>query len=153
MAPRAIGAFFALAAAILFVVSVATSAWWTGHPTIGDHLTTAKTVDVGLLGASGCNSGGDQVCEEIPVDNTVMLVNYGELGVTALAVLFSFIVMVVAWRIADTRVPFANLSVFVTLIAAGGAAALLALGPGLETEAQVDVPIGWGLYAYGGAIV
>src|SRR5262245_62777294 len=97
MAPRAIGALFALAAAIAFVVSVASQAWWSGYPDYEGHTITAKTADIGLIGGTGCNIGGS--CETIELDDTFAMIGYGELGAIGLAVLFSLLVMRAALRI------------------------------------------------------
>src|SRR5512143_1091899 len=152
MASRAFGALFALAAAAAFVVSIATSAWWAGHPTIEGHLTTAKDVHVGLLGAEGCNTGGDGSCEPIEIDDTLTLAGYGALGATGLATLLALATAIAALKISDNRKGLATATLLTTLLAAGGAAAVLMLGPGIKASQTVDVPFGWGLYVFGGGI-
>src|SRR5262245_60685062 len=59
-----VGGAVALAAAALLAVSMLT-AWWSGHPTAGGHEQEAKTVFTTLLGATGCNTGGDGRCQEL----------------------------------------------------------------------------------------
>ena len=80
MASRALGAFLALATAAAFVVSIASSAWWAGHPVVDGKEITAKHVYAGPLGATGCNTGGDGSCEPIGVASDIQLIGYGALG-------------------------------------------------------------------------
>ena len=102
MASRALGAFLALASAALFVVSIASSAWWAGHPVVEGKEITAKHVHVGPLGATGCNTGGDGSCEPVAIQSDLQLIGYGELGATALATLFVLILLSAA-TIATSR--------------------------------------------------
>ncbi|HSD89065.1 MAG TPA: hypothetical protein VLB44_16165 [Kofleriaceae bacterium] len=152
MGSRAFGALFALAAAAAFVISIATSAWWAGHPTIDGHVTTAKDVHIGLLGGEGCNTGGDGHCEPIEIDDTLTLADYGELGVTGLATLLALITAIAALKISDNRKGLATATLLTTLLAAAGAGAVLMLGPGIKASQTVEVPLGWGLYVFGGGV-
>ena len=83
MAKRALGALFALAAALAFVVAIASSAFWSGHPIVNGRPITAKDVHVGLLGAEGCNTGGDGSCEAVDIGGarTLFAVPLGLIGV------------------------------------------------------------------------
>ncbi|HEY5943968.1 MAG TPA: hypothetical protein VIV40_00680, partial [Kofleriaceae bacterium] len=153
MASRALGAFLALAAAAAIVVSIASSAWWAGAPVIDGKLFEAKYVHAGPLGANGCNVGGDGSCEPITIDQTVQLVGYAELGAAALATLFLFVLLSAALRVSEHRRGIATTSLLFTLLAGAGGGALLALGPGIAASQVVEVPIGWGTFAFGGGIV
>ena len=153
MAPRAIGAFLALAAAILFVVAITVQGWWTGNPAVEGRTITAKTVGIGLVTASGCNVGGDGTCESIKLADKVVIARYVELGATALATLFAILLMFAALRISDGRKLVAKVSLAATALATLGGAALLLLGPGIEATQHVAVPIGWPVFVFGGAVV
>jgi hypothetical protein len=154
MGSRALGALFALVAALAFAASIATSAWWSGPPTVDGHVREVQQVDVGLLGAKGCNPGGEGGCETIEVSDTLRLTSYGVLGAHALATLLAFLLAISAARVGDGRKGLATASLLVTLLAAGGAGAMLALGPAIQAgSSTVEVPFGYGLYILGGAVV
>ncbi|HUS29228.1 MAG TPA: hypothetical protein VMZ53_11985 [Kofleriaceae bacterium] len=154
MAPRALGALFALVAAIAFAASIATSAWWSGPPTVDGDLREVQNVHVGLLGGEGCNPGGEGGCETVEVSDTLRLMSYGVLGVHALATLFALLLAISAARVGDSRKGLATTSLIMTLLAAGGAAAMLVLGPAIQAGSSVvEVPFGYGLYILGGAIL
>lgn len=153
MASRALGASLALATAAAFVVSIASSAWWSGHPVVEGKEITAKHVFAGPLGATGCNTGGDGSCEAIALASDIRLVGYGTLAATALATIFAVILLFAASRISERRKGIALASLAFTLIAAGAGVAFLALGPGLQTSQHVEVPIGWGTFVFGGGVV
>src|SRR5689334_506448 len=101
MAPRALGALLALAAAIAFVVSIASSALWQGHPTVDGQTITAKDVRVGLLGAKGCNTGGDGSCEDLK-SGLESAINF-ELGAIGLAIVVAFALTISAFSVGDRR--------------------------------------------------
>ena len=124
MASRALGAFFALAAAAAIVVSIASSAWWAGTPVVDGREIQAKYVHAGPLGATGCNVGGDGQCEPVTIDDQIQLVGYGELAAAGLATLFLFLLLSAALRVSDHRRGVATASLLFTLLAAGGAGAL-----------------------------
>ena len=78
MAPRALGALFALVAALLFATSLAgglvpkvVPGWWDGHPVVNGRALELKAIHVGLLGAYGCNLGGEIKCEELETNPTL----------------------------------------------------------------------------------
>src|SRR5688572_5201877 len=121
MASRALGAFFALATAAGYVVSVASSAFWAGHPVVAGKEIVAKHVRVGPAAAIGCNVGGDGSCESVAIEQTVKLVGYGAAGATALATLFALILLSAASRVSERRKGLATASLLFTLLAAGGA--------------------------------
>src|SRR5258705_1340848 len=153
MASRAMGAFLALAAAAAIVVSIASSAWWAGTPVVDGKAFDAKYVHGGRLGAIGCNVGGAGSCEPISVDQQTQLIGYAALGSATLAVLFLFLLLSAALRVSEHRRGIATASLLFTLLAGGGAGALLALGPGIDSTQVIEVPIGWGTFVMGGGIL
>src|ERR1041385_1109568 len=154
MASRALGALFALAAAGAFGASIATSAWWAGPPTINGHVTNAKYVHIGLLGGEGCNTGGDGSCEPVEGEENERIASTVGLGSAGAASLLAFLLSISALRVSDRRKKLAGWSAFFTLLAAGGGGAVFYFGPAIQAppDTTVDVPIGYGLYVFGGAI-
>lgn len=152
MAPRALGALLALVAVVAFAVSIATSAWWTGHPVVAGRPITAKDVHVGLLGAEGCNTGGDGRCEPVEVKTTYKVAMYAEIGIVGLTAILALALAISVWTVGDRRKGLARATLTFTIIAAAGGGIVLALGPAIKAGQHVDVPIGWGLYVFGGAI-
>jgi hypothetical protein len=153
MAPRALGALLAIVAAIAFVVSVASSSWWSGHPDVAGHTITAKDVRVGLLGATGCNTGGDGRCEPVEVTSSMQTAGLVELGAIGLTTILAFMLAVSAWRIGDRRKTLANVTIFLALLTAVGAVGVLLIGPAIHASQSVSVPIGWGTFVFGGGMV
>lgn len=153
MAPRALGALFALVAAVAFVVSIASSSWWSGSPDVAGRTISAKTVRVGLVGATGCNTGGDGSCEPVELGGTMQAAGLVELGAIGLATILAFALAISAWTIGDRRKGLAKALVGASVLAVLGAAFVLAVGPSIEATQDVDVPIGWGTFVFGGAIV
>src|SRR3954447_20382660 len=118
MAKRALGALFALAAAVAFVVAIVTSAWWSGHPVVDGRPISAKDVHVGLLGAEGCNTGGDGSCEAVEIGGMLKVATYAELAATGLVALLALLLAIAAWRIADNRKGLARATTVTALLAA-----------------------------------
>src|SRR5690242_13504738 len=145
MPTRALGALLAAVAAVLFVASIVTSAWWDGHPRVDGHIFTAKDVHIGLLGGEGCNTGGTGECQPLELGATFETAAYGELGAIGLATALAILVAAAAWRISDGRKKVAKLALIVSAIAAAGAVALLVIGPQIKSSAVVEAPIGWGM--------
>src|SRR5688572_8450084 len=112
MASRALGAVFALVAAAAFGVSAATPVWWIGHPEVDGNVLEAKQVEVGLIEALGCNTGGDGSCESLPRDPMLELASYAELAALGLAALLAFLVMLAAMSGAYNRKGLAATSLF-----------------------------------------
>lgn len=152
MAPRALAALLAVLAAIAFVVSIASSAWWAGNPNVAGKTIHAKHVRVGLMGATGCNTGGDGSCEDVKTGTTLQLVGSIELGAIGLATFLAFALAISAWTIGDRRKGLAKTTITITLLVAVGGALVLALGPDIEASSHVDVPIGWGTFVFFGAV-
>ncbi|MBV8755856.1 MAG: hypothetical protein JO257_01195, partial [Deltaproteobacteria bacterium] len=153
MPTRALGALLAAIAAAAFVVSIVSGAWWDGHPRVDGKVFTAKDVHIGLLGGTGCNTGGTGECQPLPLGQTFTTVAYGELGGLALTTAFAILVAGAAWRIADSRKRLAKLAMVIATLAAAGAIGLLVLGPQIKTSQTVVPPIGWGFMVFGGGIV
>jgi hypothetical protein len=152
MASRAFGALLAVAAAILFVTSIASSAWWDGAPTVDGRAMHKKTVHVGLLGAKGCNTGGDGSCEPLTVSSDLELAGYAALGLTALAAGLAILLAITALRAGRRRRTIATLMIVTAVLVAGGATAVVLLGPAIQEVQRIEVPLGWGLYALGGGL-
>ena len=152
MPTRALGALLAAGAAVLFVVSIVTSAWWDGHPRVDGHVFTAKDVHIGLLGGEGCNTGGTGECQPLELGATFTTAGYAELGAVGLATAFAILVAAAALRISDGRKRLAKLALVVSALAAAGAVALLVIGPEIKSTAVVEAPIGWGMLVFGGGI-
>jgi hypothetical protein len=153
MAPRALGALLAVLAAIAFVVSIASSAWWSGHPDVEGRTITAKAVRVGLLGATGCNTGGDGTCEPVEVTSGMQTAGLVELAAIGVCALLAFMLAVSAWRIGDRRKGLANVTIFAALLAGVGAIGVLLIGPAIHASQSVSVPIGWGTFVFGGGLL
>src|SRR5690242_13442812 len=105
MASRAVGALFGLAAAILFVVSIASPkvtaklpGWWDGHPSIEGKTYDRMDVHVGLLGAARCFDGGAN-CTDLEVEPTFEAIGLGQLGATGLAALLVIALSISTWRV------------------------------------------------------
>src|SRR5450432_1090883 len=103
MAPRALGALFALVAALAFATALASGVvpkivpgWWDGHPTINGEVIHRKDVHVGLLGAYGCDFKG---CVDLHNEGDRIPVGYGELAALGLIVMTAFALMRSAWKI------------------------------------------------------
>jgi hypothetical protein len=152
MAPRALAALLAVLAAIAFVVSIASSAWWAGNPSVAGKTIHAKHVRVGLMGATGCNTGGDGTCEDVKTGATLQLVGSIELGAIGLATFLAFALAISAWTVGDRRKGLAKTTITITLLVAAGGGLVLALGPDIDASAHVDVPIGWGTFVFAGAV-
>ena len=153
MGSRAVGAFLAIAAAAAFTVALLTPGWWSGHPTVDGHTYRTKTYEIGLYSATGCNTGGDGTCEALPLDGTFELVGYGELALGGLAAVLGLALGVATLRLRDGRAALAKLAIIAALVAAAGAAVAVVGFEPLDTGTRIDVPIGWGLFVFGGGVV
>src|SRR5580704_2460943 len=158
MAPGAFGALLALVAALLFMASLAGAiaptkvpAWWDGHPTVGSKTFEHKAIHVGLLGASGCNLGETVTCDTLETGALLQPIGIAELAALGILTLTTFALLVSIWRIGERRKGLGRVVVIEVLIAAAIAGAWFAIGPDIKTgTATVSVPIGFGLYAFGG---
>jgi hypothetical protein len=153
MPTRALGALLAAAAAVMFVISIATSAWWSGHPRVTDRTQTTKDVFIGLHGGEGCNTGGDGTCAPLRLGSAFTTAAYVELGAAGLATVFALLVAAAAWRVSDQRRRVAKLAIGAIVIATAGAAALLVIGPEIQSAQTVEAPIGWGMSVFAAGLV
>ena len=150
MSSRVGGAALALTAAALLTVSVVTSAWWSGHPQLDNGpAINAKDVAVGLLGAAkGCNTGGDGSCERILLQQAFVVTKYVELGLLGVLVLNTIAVGALSLARSPRRRLFARLTIAAACIAVAGGIAVIAIGPGISSQATVTLPFGYGLYLF-----
>lgn len=162
MAARAAGALFAFVAALLLLAALAGAiaptevpGWRDGHPRVGAKVFERKAIHAGLLGAHGCNLGPDGSCESIDGGALLEPLGAATLGALGLATLTLIGLLVSIWRIGERRKALGRIVAIEALIAAGLAAAWLAVGVDIEVDAPggkatVEVPIGLGAYALGG---
>ncbi|HEY1551866.1 MAG TPA: hypothetical protein VGG28_28770 [Kofleriaceae bacterium] len=161
MAARAFGALLALLAALLFAAALAGAllprvipAWWDGHPRIGDKTFEHKEIHVGLIGAYGCNLGETVECEPLETGMLIRPLGLAELAALGLVMLTTIALLVSTWTFGERRRGLARIAMIEALIAAAIAGAWFALGPDIKAgAATVNVPIGLGMYAFGGALV
>lgn len=153
MSPRLIGAVLALVAAILLVVSMATSALWAGHPSVDGREIEKKTVYIGLLGGQGCNTGGDGTCEDLVLSSTFTAVSFVQLGTSSLFVLVSLLLSITAFMNARSRRSLGKAAVAVAVLCVAVVLAQILIGPNIQTSHEVAVPIGYGMYLFLAAIV
>src|SRR5947207_1955166 len=118
MASRAAGALLGFTAAAALGVSIAMPAWWEGHPIVAGHEIAAKDAHIGLLEATGCNTGGAGDCAAAQLDDTVHLLGYGVAGAAALAALLGVLVAIGALR--EKGKLLAKLAIALSVIAAIG---------------------------------
>ncbi len=144
MASRVSGAGTALAAAALLAVSLATSAWWAGHPTINGQPRRMQDIFVGLHGAELCNTGGDGTCKAMPLPAGFETIAYAELATTGLLILAVLAMAALVWTRHDRRRTLAKLCVPLVGIAGILAGFLLIQGP----SRQAAVPVGFGMYVF-----
>src|ERR1051325_3297331 len=143
MAARAWGALLAFVAALLFAGSLVSPvlwtegpAWWDGHPTVDGKEYQGKDAHVGLLEAVGCDGHG---CQDLALDPTFATIELVEVGATGLAILLALATALTATRMSDRRKTFAGLTIGSTVVVAGGAAAILVLGPALAVKQTVTI--------------
>ena len=151
MNPRLGGALLALAAVALFVVSLATSAWWNGHPSVDGKVREIQEVHVGLHGGEGCNTRG---CSALEISTPAKILGFGELGIVGFAAIIGAALGLASYRGSDRRQPVGKLALGVIGLALLVSIVLVALGP--VSAQKVSLPIGWGLimfWAGSGALV
>jgi hypothetical protein len=151
MSPRALGASLALVAAILLAVALLFPAWWSGHPIVDGKERAIQEVHVGLFAAKGCNT---RDCDStLTVGSGAKVMRYAEAGVTALASLCAIMLAVAMWRTSDRRKTVAALALVIGPLAGAGAVFVLLQGVGIQATQKIDVPVGWGVLAFGGGIL
>jgi len=161
MAPRAVGALFALVAALLLVASLAGAlvpthvpGWWDGHPRVGQKTFEQKEIHVGLLGAYGCNLGETITCESLDTGALLEPIGMAELVTLGLLALTTIALCISIWTIGDRRKGIGRVVVLEVLLALAIAGVWFALGPNIKAgSTSVSVPIGFGLYAFGGGAI
>lgn len=148
MSSRLAGAALALTAAALLLLSLATSAWWDGHPEVQGRTIEAKTVHVGLHGSHGCNTGGDGGCTELEMPGAFTTTGYIVLAVAALLALAALLLAISTWRGAEGRKTLAKLVIGLTVVAVIAAIALIVEGPKVKAVQHVALPVGYGMYVF-----
>ena len=116
-------------------------------------LIKAKDVDVGLLGATGCNTGGDRTCVPVTVKGTFVTTGYVAAGTSGLLAVVSVLLAIAAAARSERRKLLAKLAVFAAVIAGIVAIALIVQGPDIEAKAgdrllAITVPLGIGTYLF-----
>ncbi|CAN5912836.1 hypothetical protein BH11MYX2_BH11MYX2_02670 [soil metagenome] len=156
MSSRLVGAVLALTAAALLATSIATSALWSGPPTVatenGPRTIDKKTVYVGLLGAQGCNTGGDGKCQAVSLAGAFPTVGYAALGTQALLLLLLLTLGGLSFAKKDSRRAIAKFALIAAIAAAVAVGVLVAIGPAFK-DGHISVPIGYGMFLFAGAIV
>ncbi len=159
MAPRALGALFALVAALLFATALAgglvpkvVPGWWDGHPVVQGRELELKAIHVGLLGAYGCNLGGEIKCEELDTNHSLVVVSIAEMAALGLGAFTALLLAISAARIGERRKLLARLLLFEILLISAGAATIFIHGPDLRISIQVLMPVGIGLMAVGAGV-
>lgn len=154
MASRALGAVFALLAALAFMTAFAGGAaptvvpgWWDGHPRIEGRVFERKDLHIGLVTAYGCNRGETIKCQPLITETARVSVGYIELGVLALAALTAFALMRSTRAISDRRKLLGKALLIQAGVAALGGVVVLALGPQIRVAQRFEVPIGVGVAA------
>jgi hypothetical protein len=161
MAARAFGALLALLAALLFAAALAGAllpsvvpAWWDGHPHVGEKTLERKEIRIGLMGAYGCNLGANVECEPLETGGLIRSLGVAELAALGLVTLTTIALLVSIQTFGERRRGLARIAIIEALIAGAIGGAWFALGPDIKAgAAAVSVPIGLGMYAFGGGLV
>src|SRR5215813_1161693 len=148
-----VGGAVALAAAALLAVSMLMP-WWSGYPTVNGHEQEAKEVFTGLLGATGCNTGGDGSCQSLTQYlpdgfKTTAFIEFMLIGVAGLLLTGLAVTSLVA---AAVRKPLARLAVIAVVLCVAGAIALRVQGPDFG-RAEVSVYFDLGSMLFAGGVV
>jgi hypothetical protein len=159
MAPRALGALFALVAALCFTGAMAGAVvpklglgWWDGPPTVETKVIERKAIHVGLLGAYGCNLGETVVCQELSTGGSLDVIGLAELAALGLIIITTFILMRSAWKIGDHRKLLGKLVLIEVALVSAGGAVILVLGPDIKANQHVEVPLGLGMMLFWGGV-
>jgi hypothetical protein len=159
MAARAFGALLALLAALLFVAALAGAvlprelpAWWDGHPQVGAKTFDRKAIHIGLIEAYGCNLGETVECEGLDRGPIMMPLGLAELAALGLVTLTTIALLVSTWTFGERRRGLARIAIIEAILAAAIGAVWFVLGPHIK-GAEVSVPIGLAMYAFGGGFV
>ena len=145
MSSRLSSAILALAAAMLLLISIGGSGWWTGHP-YSPTRTYTQIAHVGLHGAKLClvDQAELETCKDAPTHSIFGAVGYIELIACLLLLLSSVGLAVLTLQRKEERKLFG-------LLVLGGAAlgdvlafALMAIGP----TSEATIPFGYGLWCF-----
>ena len=152
MSPRVAGAALALLAAVLLVASIAgiPAGWWAGHPLRNGEPMHKKDVDVTMLTAVGCNTGGDGSCEPLPMTSGFDAVRYVELGTSGLLALAALMLAGATLTASERRKQLAKV-VIAGAIACAVIAIVLIVMPKMKIK-TISLPIGPGLFVFFGGI-
>src|SRR5262245_15268124 len=125
-----VGGAVALAAAALLAVSMLMP-WWSGYPTVNGHEQEAKEVCTGLLGATGCNTGGDGSCQSLTqyLPDGFKTTAFAEFMLVGVAGLLAIALSVTSLAAAAIRKPLAKLVRIAIGLCIAGAIALRVQGP------------------------
>jgi hypothetical protein len=145
MSPR-VGVIVALIAAALLATSLATSAWWSGHPTFDGKQFDRKTANIGLITANQCNytDGEESDCKHLSVGGSFAITKWVQLGFTGILALSLLLLAITRKR---------GLAKLVMIAAAGSAVmavVLLVTGPNLKTGKSEAMPLGYGFFLFFG---
>ena len=145
MSSRLSCAILALAAATLLAISIASSAWWAGHP-VSPTKTYTQIAHVGLHGAELClvDQAALETCKSAPTHSVFGPVGYAELVACILLVVSSVGLCLLTLRRSEDRKTFAVLAIGGALLADVLAFALIAIGP----TSEAAIPYGYGLYLF-----
>ncbi len=164
MSSRLAGAILALTAAALLALSLLGIpwAWWDGHPTMTFknpdgvekiETITAKTIHVGPLTATGCNTGGNGECSGLPMPAMFVATGYGEAALSSLLALGLIVLAIATLRGTEGRQLAAKLVIGFAIAAAVVAIVLLAEGAAPKTDKVVKLPLGYGMFVFAGGVV
>ncbi len=153
MFPRVGGAILALAAAALLALATLTPAWWSGHPDVDGHAMRLKSLEVGPLGATSCNTGGDGKCTNTSLTTAFQTIGRVEAGVNSLVALMLIVLTISTLRRAEGR-RLVGKAVIATVAVAGlGGILLIIFGPGIKAAGHsLSVPVGYGLALFWGGV-
>ena len=143
-----VGGVLALVAAALLAFSLATSAWWSGHPATDGHERAMQTVSIGLSGGEGCNTGGEGSCKKILLGGTFKTMSGLVLIVGGLTVLVGLALALTAQLRRTERVPLARTALGAGAVLAVLALVLIVMGPDMiKAPSGTSVPLGIGALA------
>nr|MBA2540047.1 hypothetical protein [Deltaproteobacteria bacterium] len=145
MSPR-VGTIAALVAAALLAISIATSAWWSGSPTLDGKHYDRKTANIGLITASQCNydpaTDVESECRHLKVGGHLAITKWVQVGLTGLLLL-----SLLGFAISRRR-GFGKLVMLTVAASAVMSVVLLALGPNLKTGKEESMPIGFSMVLF-----
>ena len=155
MSSRVAGAALAVIAAAMLVSSVVGVpwGWWDGHPVVNGETIHRKDINVGPLAAHGCNTGGDQACQPLELPSAFVTTGYVELAISGILALALLLLVATTLAGAASRKAIGTVVIVLAVIAAGVAVALIVQGPAMKSSQQVTLPIGIGLYLFGGGLL